>query len=239
MREIIYIDKIGEVEINTNKRIVYLKLSFHSDGKLILNLPRNIKKKDAISWLESNTDEIVSKKESLLRKNIQLRKFRIDDTYKTRNHLIHIVSGKRRNTGNDLFICLNPNITNSILENDRMQNKIKDYIDNVYRDEAAKILPMRIRELSRIHKLPFFKLSLRNNVSRWGSCSSENNINLNIHLMRLPDYLIDYVLLHELTHTIIKDHSRKFWDYLSKICPNLDECRREMKNYSTRTYSPN
>jgi predicted metal-dependent hydrolase len=120
-----------------------------------------------------------------------------------------------------------------------MQNKIKDYIDNVYRDEAAKILPMRIRELSRIHKLPFFKLSLRNNVSRWGSCSSENNINLNIHLMRLPDYLIDYVLLHELTHTIIKDHSRKFWDYLSKICPNLDKCRREMKNYSTRTYSPN
>jgi len=94
---------------------------------------------------------------------------------------------------------------------------IKEAIEDTLRKEAHSYLPRRIEELAKQHELGFRRLFIRNTKTRWGSCSAENNINLCIHLMKLPDELIDYVLLHELAHTIEKNHSKNFWDLLSKF----------------------
>ncbi len=106
-------------------------------------------------------------------------------------------------------------------------------VDNLKR-KAHAYLPIRIRQLALKHKLSFNKLSLRNSKTRWGSCSVDNNINLNIHLMKLPDELIDYVILHELAHTIHKNHSKNFWDFLSELLGiNSKEIDKKLKLYST------
>ena len=77
------------------------------------------------------------------------------------------------------------------------------------------------------------KLFIKNLRSRWGSCSNRNNINLNLQLMRLPDKLIDYVILHELVHTEEKNHGEKFWAKLDAITGNAKVLAIEMKKYST------
>ncbi|MFC1990575.1 M48 family metallopeptidase [Chloroflexota bacterium] len=59
-------------------------------------------------------------------------------------------------------------------------------------------------------------MSIRNQKTRWGSCSHKNNINLNMKLVLLPDELVDYVILHELVHTRIHNHSKRFWVELDK-----------------------
>lgn len=106
-------------------------------------------------------------------------------------------------------------------------------IDNLKR-KAHAYLPIRIRQLALKHGLNFNKLALRNSKTRWGSCSFDNNINLNIHLMKLPDELIDYVILHELTHTVHKNHSKDFWDFLSNLLGiNSKQIDKKLKAYST------
>jgi len=82
--------------------------------------------------------------------------------------------------------------------------------------EARDTLIRRLNEMAEIHHLNYSKVSIRNQKTRWGSCSAKNNINLNINLARLPGQLRDYVMLHELLHTRIKNHSKEFWAELDK-----------------------
>ena len=67
-----------------------------------------------------------------------------------------------------------------------------------------------IQMLARQHNLTYGKVTVRDNKTRWGSCSRENDISLNIHLMRLPHHLCNYVILHELAHTGSKHHQKAF-----------------------------
>ena len=90
-----------------------------------------------------------------------------------------------------------------------MQAAIRKGIERALRLEAKQYLPDKVREFAEMYGFKFNKLTLKNIKSRWGSCSRKNNINLSIHLMRLPDHLIDYVILHELVHTVHHNHSEQ------------------------------
>jgi predicted metal-dependent hydrolase len=83
--------------------------------------------------------------------------------------------------------------------------------------KARDILIGRLEEMAKIHNFKYARASIRNQKTKWGSCSAKNNISLNINLVRLPDELSDYVILHELVHTRIKNHSKKFWAELDKF----------------------
>jgi predicted metal-dependent hydrolase len=103
--------------------------------------------------------------------------------------------------------------------------------------EARQILPTRVESLARAHGLKFSKLSFRDARTRWGSCSGTNNISLNIHLMRLPDHLVDYVILHELAHTRHKNHGPGFWNFLDELTGGkAKSLAREMRKYRTEIY---
>ena len=121
--------------------------------------------------------------------------------------------------------------------NDRVQQVIRKAVIELLRIEAQTHLPVRLKELAGKHGLIYGNVSVKNVSSRWGSCSARNNINLNVHLMRLPDAMVDYVLLHELAHIIEKNHGPAFWSLLDKYCggqaKTLD---RSLKNYNVNIW---
>ena len=117
-----------------------------------------------------------------------------------------------------------------------IQDMIRWGIQAAWRKEAKRYLPERLGELSRKHHLPYNKVIIKNNRSRWGSCSQLKNINLSLYLMRLPDHLIDYILVHELVHTVHQNHSRKFWKDLEKIFPGAKISDRELKEFRIDIY---
>lgn len=88
---------------------------------------------------------------------------------------------------------------------------------------AKEYLPERALFLANKHGFKYKKLFLKNNKTNWGSCSSLNNINLNIHLMRLPVELCDYVILHELAHLKHKNHGKEFHTYLNSLCDGREK----------------
>lgn len=95
--------------------------------------------------------------------------------------------------------------------------------------EAKEYLPCRLNELAQKFGFKFNKIALKTHKTRWGSCSFNNNINLNINLMNLSSKLIDYVLIHELCHTIEKNHQKSFWTLVSNCMPDAKEIRKELK----------
>lgn len=124
----------------------------------------------------------------------------------------------------------------SDIQSPEIQDMIRWGIQAAWRKEARKYLPVRLNELSRKYQLPYNRVTIKNNKTRWGSCSQNNNINLSLHLMRLPDHLIDYILLHELAHTIHKNHGTRFWNSMEKICPQAKSLDKEMRGYRLEIY---
>ncbi len=86
-----------------------------------------------------------------------------------------------------------------------------------------------LEALSRRHDLPFTKVTVRAQSTRWGSCSRHGAISLNRGLLFLPPELAEYVMLHELCHTVRLDHSRVFWTELRRREPDCDRLRKEMR----------
>ena len=105
------------------------------------------------------------------------------------------------------------------------------YSIEIDRAEARKILVNRLNELCEQHGFSYNKVFMRNQKTRWGSCSAKNNINLNIKLVWLPDDMIDYVLLHELVHTGIKNHTNAFWAELNRFVGNAKGKNKKLHEY--------
>ncbi len=95
-------------------------------------------------------------------------------------------------------------------------------------DAAAAGLASRLAELAAEFEFSYNRVTIRNQKTRWGSCSARNNISLNIKLALLPDELRDLVLVHELVHTGIKNHSQDFWRELERIYPNARTLDRKI-----------
>lgn len=114
-----------------------------------------------------------------------------------------------------------------------LQNFIKQGIIETLRIEAKYYLPKRLTQLALLHQFVYKDVFIKNLKSKWGSCSHQNNINLNLHLMRLPEKLIDYVLVHELVHTVVKNHSKEFWNLLQAKMPDAKARHKEIQNYNT------
>lgn len=116
----------------------------------------------------------------------------------------------------------------------QVENEHKAFLNNsieIDRVEARIKLVSRLNKLSEKHGFSYNKVFMRNQRTRWGSCSSKNNINLNIQLVRLSDELIDYVLLHELVHTRIKNHTKAFWEELDKLVGDAKTKNKKLKEY--------
>lgn len=99
------------------------------------------------------------------------------------------------------------------------------------RKEAERLLPQRLSYLSAQTGLDYRSVGVKQLKSRWGSCNSSKEIILNLYLMQLPWHLIDYVILHELTHTRVMQHGPSFWRELERHLPNARSFRKEINSY--------
>ncbi len=100
-----------------------------------------------------------------------------------------------------------------------------------YKKETPKIVLPLVEKYSKIMELKPSKISFRFNKSRWGSCSSKNSIIFNYYLAKLPVDLIEYVVIHELSHIKHKHHQKPFWDEVAKILPDVKEKRKKLRKF--------
>lgn len=99
------------------------------------------------------------------------------------------------------------------------------------RSWARKTLIPRVKGLAKENKLHFNRVYIRNQMTKWGNCSAKKNISLNWRLVRAPNYVVDYVIIHELLHTEIMNHSQQFWIRLRSIMPAYQSALTWLEKY--------
>jgi len=98
------------------------------------------------------------------------------------------------------------------------------------KEEARVLADEKIRYFGTLYNLHPSRISIRNQKTRWGSCSRKGNINLNYRILHLPEKYLDYVIVHELCHLKQFNHSKKFWDLVAREIPDCKKIRREIRN---------
>ena len=128
---------------------------------------------------------------------------------------------------------------NTLLEDEFLYlgevKKLQDYniknLDKFYKNEIEKILPNIVETFSKKMDLYPTSISYRKNKRTWGSCNFKNGLNFNILLMKFPLEIMQYVVIHELSHIKHKNHSKNFWNLVEKYCPNYKQIEKEFKNF--------
>lgn len=128
---------------------------------------------------------------------------------------------------------------NALLEDEFLYlgevKKLQDYniknLDKFYKNEIEKILPNIVETFSKKMDLYPTSISYRKNKRTWGSCNFKNGLNFNILLMKFPLKIMQYVVIHELSHIKHKNHSKNFWSLVEKYCPNYKQIEKEFKNF--------
>jgi len=227
------IPELGRVHITKRKHSKRITVRYDPKGKIKVSLPKHVSYKAGRDYILSKKSIIKSKINILQEKQNNVN----FNNYRTKWHKVILSPEERADASYQIedsdIIVRFPSQTD---RNDPLlQAVIREGIVTALRKEAKTYLPQRLSELASQHNLTFNKLYIKNVRTLWGSCSSKNNINLNIHLMRLPDHLIDYVLLHELCHTVYKNHSPEFWSHLDRMSKgNIMKLKTELKKYHPR-----
>ena len=231
----IQIEGLGEITLKRDSRFKRLSLRMAPNRGIWINVPTYVDWKVAIDFANKHKDWIAKQSLKIQAKESQDIFFDDDTVFKTKYHELKMSpSSVNRVNASIKQGLIQINYPEGFdMKTKGFQEFVKKMIIETLRKEAKHVLPKRLEELAQRCGFKFNKVSIRNASMRWGSCSGENNISLNLHLMRLPEHLIDMVLLHELCHTIEKNHSKAFWDLLDKVCDNVLTKKKELKAYST------
>jgi predicted metal-dependent hydrolase len=101
---------------------------------------------------------------------------------------------------------------------------------------AKSELPQQLLALARAHNITVTRISVRNQRSRWGACSARGSITLNWRLILVPDFVREYVMIHELMHRRELNHSSRFWRHVAAACPDHDAARRWLRTEGQRLF---
>lgn len=215
-----------------SKRAKYLRLKLAQNGDLSVVVPVGVSLKQArlfvesqVEWLERKLPELSGSdcKHSAKPETLHLQYF---------NELWVLDYVGDSSAGS---VIIQPDTMNQSLKCSGLidhSEPLKKAIGLWLKDRAESVIPQRLSELAEFHGFHYQKVTIRGQKTRWGSCSSQKNISLNYKLLFLPHNMVDYVLIHELCHTIEMNHSKRFWSLVADCDANYREHDKALNQYA-------
>jgi predicted metal-dependent hydrolase len=117
------------------------------------------------------------------------------------------------------------------IKHDPKQEK-KEY--QKYKQQALELVISKIKKINSFYKFKFNKIFIKNQKTRWGSCSNKKNLNFNYKIVFLPDHLAEYLVVHELCHLKEMNHGKKFWRLVEQMVPNYVNAQRELRAFKIK-----
>jgi hypothetical protein len=227
-----HISGVGDVRFVLSKRAKRINLRLKPGEMTRVSYPRSVDIRKARAFVIERKQWIKVHREKM---EVIEKKSLFDPTreFKTSFHEFrctpHDQMSLRANIENKKVDIFYPDSIE--ISNPELQDAFKSIIVKVLRKEALFYLPGRVSDLAQQFGFRYNQLRIKNIKSRWGSCSAKNNINLSLHLMGLPIHLIDFIIIHELCHTVHKNHGPQFWELLNKCTGNARALDKEVKKF--------
>lgn len=216
-----------------------LAISVGNDGAVKVKAPSGFSDAELLKWVKTKTAWIVRKRKEMLASSIHMetRKyisgeqfFFLGETY----YLEVRVSESRAGTvgiAEDKLVIFLKEKEAILAEGDsgniiRYQQIVREYLTAWYEKQAHIQIPKRVRYYATVVNETFSRIFIKNQKSRWGSCSSARNLNFNWRLMMAPLTVLDYVVVHELCHLKQMNHSNEFWTEVEKVLPDYKERKK-------------
>lgn len=203
-----------------------IAISFDRDGNLIVKAPYWVSKRAIEAFLQEKSDWIEAAATRL------------------KNQWEKELAQRMKLENGDILYYLGEKKVLTVIREDRQRARIKcvkdrlilsvpyhaDYedksaqIEKWYRKEAAIVLKQKAEHYGKVLSVKFEEIRIKDQKSRWGSCSSKGNINFNYRIIMAPDEVCDYVVIHELCHLVHMNHSKDFWNLVESVCPSYKQC---------------
>lgn len=232
------LDGVGSIKLTKNSRCRNLKITVRPLQGVSVLVPAPVSFEDAEKFVQKKKDWIKKTVAKMQHVEQNYTLFNESTIFQTKEHRLRLLKHGKRTIQiiikNRIIYVLYPEFAD--IGDTRIQKSIRKAITEAWRIEAKKYLPARVRELAVKHGFKYGSIYIKNAGTRWGSCSPVNNINLNVQLMRLPQHLTDYVILHELVHTVQKNHGKNFWTLLDKVTGNARNLDRQLKKYNLKVW---
>ncbi len=232
----LHVAGLGDVRLVRKVRSRRLRIAVKSSGEIVVSIPWVLSFSNGEAFLKEKMDWVVKTRLRLEKQRPARVPLQPGELFSTRG-LKYLVLPAKTERVKIRFKPEGQTVVIGYPETESLQNleilhKIKLSAEGVLRYEAKRYLPGRTRELANLLGYSFKAVTIKNNKTNWGSCSSLKNINLNLHLMRLPDRVIDYIIVHELVHTKIPNHGPSFKERLLKHFtdgPELDKTIKKLR----------
>jgi predicted metal-dependent hydrolase len=217
---------IGEVQIVKHATAKSLRITIRPGGIVRVTIPR---------WTpyQAGTAFVLSRKEWILQ-NLQPQSDLKNGMAIGKFHHLYFAASPTNKTistrqkGSELWVTYPDSFTQ---QSSAVQEAAVKVAIRALRTQAENLLPNRLRTLADKHGFDYKSVEVRQLKARWGSCNSKQEITLNLFLMQLPWDLIDYVLLHELTHTKALHHGPEFWEIFEAALPGAKKQRKALHSH--------
>lgn len=218
------IDNIGTVHVYKRKGVRSLRLSIASDGKVRVTIPFWSSYAAGLDFVQSRADWIEANKPDT--GGLLAGGQHIGKAHRLVFESATSETVRTRLAGSEIRIIRPADMPAGHPE---VQRSARRASIRALRTQAEKLLPVRLRQLADKYGFEYNSVSVKQLKGRWGSCDTHKHITLNLFLMQLPWHLIDYVLLHELTHTKHLNHGADFWDEFLGHEPRAKDYRKQIR----------
>lgn len=222
---------LGNITFEQSAKAKRLRAMILPDGVRVI-LPKGYSEKEGMAFVESVRSKIKVRQQRMEHKSIVITE---EKPLQTLTFRVAVQKAARKNIFSSLkegvLTIQYPDFLSA--EDAKTQQYFWNSINYFLRQEAKRFLPARTFELAKQFGFQFADVKIQSSKTRWGSCNRKRNINLSFYLLLTPRHLIDYVILHELCHTVEMNHSEKFWTLMDKVTYGKSKAlRNELKKYS-------
>lgn len=200
-------------------------LRLRSDGSVRVTIPRRGTVVEAIRFAERNKAWLERQLQRLAARPVRPKEWLIGTEILLRGELVKLEAGVN---GEGNVIRFGSEAVNVAQPEADLRPTVERHLWRL----AARELPPRVLEYAAKHQRPVRRVTIRNQKSRWGSCSRRGTVSLNWRLIQAPTFVQDYLILHELSHLKEMNHSVRFWREVERVCPGYRTAEQWLKQHA-------
>ena len=214
-----------QIERTNRKRTIALQVK---NNKLIIKTPRSVSKKTLVDLIKRkqhwiNQRAILNFEEQ----NLKNREFIDNDKFYFRGdeYRLSLILGRKEAVKIEGGLLVVSYVDDKSIGRENIKRLLEDW----YLKESIKILKARTEELAQQMRVQPYGITVKNYKSKWGSCTANNKISYNWRIIMAPDYIVDYLIVHELSHIIEPNHSKNFWCQVGNYCKDFQKKRKWLR----------